>query len=74
MKNGWQVKTLDQISANLDSQRVPITKADRTTGEYPYYGESGIVDYVADYIFEGDTLLVSEDLRRSRSRHLASIG
>ena len=30
-------------------------------GEYPYYGASGIVDYVADYIFDGDYLLVSED-------------
>src|ERR1019366_9700804 len=28
---------------------------------YPYYGASGIVDYVANYIFEGHTLLVSED-------------
>lgn len=61
MNNGWQITTLDQISVNLDSQRVPITKADRTSGEYPYYGASGIVDYVADYIFDGDTLLVSED-------------
>ena len=33
----------------------------RTIGNYPYYGASGIVDYVSDYIFEGDTLLVSED-------------
>ena len=61
MTNGWPVKTLNQIATNLDSQRVPITKADRVGGEYPYYGASGIVDYVADYIFDGDTLLVSED-------------
>ena len=61
MTNGWPVKTLDQIATNLDSQRVPITKADRVGGKYPYYGASGIVDYVADYIFDGDTLLVSED-------------
>ncbi len=61
MSNGWPVKTLDQIATNLDSQRVPITKADRVGGEYPYSGASGIVDYVAEYIFDGDTLLVSED-------------
>ncbi len=61
MKNGWQTKTLDQISTNLDSRRVPITKGVRTSGEYPYYGASGIVDYVADYIFDEDTLLISED-------------
>ena len=61
MKNGWQTKTLDQISINLDSRRVPITKAVRSGGEYPYYGASGIVDFVADYIFDEDTLLISED-------------
>jgi type I restriction enzyme S subunit len=54
-------KTVDEISTNLDSKRIPITKSDREEGEYPYYGASGIVDYVADYIFDGDTLLVSED-------------
>lgn len=57
----WQTKTLDQIAENLDSKRIPITKSDRKSGEYPYYGASGIVDYVADYIFDGDTLLISED-------------
>lgn len=57
----WPTRTIDQISKNLDSKRVPITKSDREAGEFPYYGASGIVDYVADYIFEGDTLLISED-------------
>jgi type I restriction enzyme S subunit len=61
MKKGWQTKTLDQISTNLDSRRVPITKGVREGGEYPYYGASGIVDYVADYIFDEDALLISED-------------
>jgi type I restriction enzyme S subunit len=61
MKDGWQTKTLDQIATNLDSRRVPITKSVRTSGGYPYYGASGIVDYVADYIFDEDTLLISED-------------
>jgi len=58
---GWIETTIDKISANLDSRRIPITKSARSIGEYPYYGASGIVDYVADYIFEGDNLLVSED-------------
>ena len=58
---GWVDTTVDQISTNLDSKRVPITKSERTRGEFPYYGASGIVDYVADYIFDGDALLVSED-------------
>jgi type I restriction enzyme S subunit len=58
---GWVEATVDEVSTNLDSRRIPITKSDRKSGEYPYYGASGIVDYVADFIFEGDTLLVSED-------------
>jgi type I restriction enzyme S subunit len=61
MTNGWETKTLDQISINLDSRRVPITKDVRKAGDFPYYGASGIVDYVADYIFDEDTLLISED-------------
>ena len=58
---GWIETTVDKISTNLDSKRVPITKNVRTSGKYPYYGASGIVDYVGDFIFEGDTLLISED-------------
>lgn len=61
MKREWETKTLDQISVNLDCRRVPITKGVREAGEYPYYGASGIVDYVADYIFDEDVLLISED-------------
>lgn len=57
----WPTKTLEQVSINLDSKRIPITKAARVGGEFPYYGASGIVDFVDDYIFEGDALLISED-------------
>lgn len=46
---------------NFDSKRKPVTKTARTSGDIPYYGASGIVDYVSDYIFDGDYLLVSED-------------
>ena len=56
-----EYKTLPEISENCDRQRKPVTKGNRQAGEYPYYGASGIVDYVADYIFDGDYLLVSED-------------
>ena len=58
---GWVETTVDRLSANLDSRRIPVAKDKRTKGAYPYYGASGIVDYVADYIFDGDALLVSED-------------
>jgi type I restriction enzyme, S subunit len=52
---------LEQVAKNLDSQRKPVTKSDRKAGRVPYYGASGVVDYVHDYIFDGDYLLVSED-------------
>ncbi|HEM6890098.1 TPA: restriction endonuclease subunit S [Providencia rettgeri] len=54
-------KTLGELAENLDSKRKPITSGLRESGEIPYYGASGIVDYVKDYIFDGDYLLVSED-------------
>ena len=53
--------TLDKIAENCDSQRKPVTSGNREAGSIPYYGASGIVDYVKDYIFDGDYLLVSED-------------
>ena len=56
-----QLTTLERLSHNLDSQRQPVTSNKRTAGIYPYYGASGIVDYVDDYIFDGDYLLISED-------------
>ncbi|GMN03757.1 restriction endonuclease subunit S [Erythrobacter sp. MTPC3] len=57
----WRKVRLPDISENLDRQRVPITKRDRVAGSVPYYGASGVVDHVADYIFDEDLLLVSED-------------
>ncbi|GAB5419138.1 MAG: hypothetical protein Crog4KO_06460 [Crocinitomicaceae bacterium] len=57
----WEEKNLGEVCENLDSKRVPITKSKRVPGEIPYYGASGIVDYVADYLFDEDLLLVSED-------------
>lgn len=54
-------KTLGELAENLDAKRKPITSGLRETGSIPYYGASGIVDYVKDYIFDGDFLLVSED-------------
>ncbi len=57
----WEMVELGGLAKNLDGKRVPITKAVRDEGKYPYYGASGIVDYVADFIFDEDLLLISED-------------
>lgn len=54
-------KALGELAENHDSMRKPITSGLREIGDIPYYGASGIVDYVKDFIFDGDYLLVSED-------------
>ena len=60
-EGNWPEKTLNQISENLDRVRVPITKSNRVAGDIPYYGASGVVDHVADFLFDEDLLLISED-------------
>lgn len=52
---------LGEVCKNLDRKRKPITGHNRIPGAIPYYGASGIVDYVKDFIFDEDLLLVSED-------------
>ena len=61
MKQGWEIKKLGEVCDILDHLRVPITKKDRREGIYPYYGASGVQDYVDSYIFDGRYLLVGED-------------
>lgn len=61
MKQGWEIKKLGEVCEVLDSQRKPVTKKDRKEGCYPYYGATGIQDYVDSYIFDGRYLLVGED-------------
>ena len=57
----WEVKTLGEVVTFLDSKRIPITESERKKGIYPYYGASGIIDYVNNYIFDGDYVLLGED-------------
>lgn len=52
---------LGDICEILDSMRVPITASDRKPGPYPYYGANGVQDYVADYIFDDELVLLAED-------------
>lgn len=65
----WETKKLSNLCINLDSQRKPITAKDRVVGSFPYYGASGIVDYVEGYILDGEYLLVSEDGANLLLRH-----
>jgi len=68
--SSWKMVELKNLyEANLDSKRVPITKGDRKAGEIPYYGASGIVDYVEGFLFEEDLLLISEDGANLKDRN-----
>ena len=52
---------LGDICEILDSKRIPITASNRKAGIYPYYGANGIQDYVDDYIFDDELVLLAED-------------
>ena len=52
---------LEDCCEILDSMRIPITASERKSGSYPYYGANGIQDYVADYIFDDELVLLAED-------------
>ena len=52
---------LGDIVEILDSKRRPISKKDRKHGPFPYYGATGIVDYIDGYIFDEELVLVGED-------------
>ncbi len=57
----WEEKKLEEVVVFLDGQRRPLEKGERLSGIYPYYGASGIIDYVDGYLFEGEHILLSED-------------
>lgn len=66
----WKTYKLDDLGEILNSKRVPLNSRERENkkGIFPYYGASGIVDYIDGYIFEGEHVLISEDGENLRSR------
>lgn len=65
----WRDFLLCDLIDNFDNIRVPVKEADRRRGPYPYYGASGIVDYVNNYLFDGYYLLIAEDGENLRTRN-----
>ena len=61
LPDGWEWKTIEDLCEILDRLRKPISQRDRISGEFPYYGASGILDYIKDYIFDERLLLIGED-------------
>jgi type I restriction enzyme S subunit len=70
-KKGWIVKKLGQIVDFWDGSRKPIKDTERAKikGPYPYYGASGIIDYVNEYIFDDEIILLGEDGENIVSRN-----
>jgi len=66
----FKQKTLDNLIDIFDSQRIPLSTTERNKrkGKYPYYGASGVIDYINDFIFDGEYLIISEDGENLRSR------
>ncbi|WP_238273294.1 restriction endonuclease subunit S [Methylobacterium cerastii] len=76
----WETTPLDRAVHNHDARRIPLKKDDRVKrqGAYPYYGASGIIDHIDDYIYDGKYLLIAEDganlLSRSTSIAFTAMG
>ncbi len=66
----WKRYKLEDLAFFHDSKRIPLNSRERENrkGNYPYYGASGIVDFINDYIFDGEYVLISEDGENLRSR------
>ena len=60
---GWQYQPISESMDFFDSQRVPLSSMQRDEMEkiYPYYGAAKLMDYVDDYLFDGEYLLLGED-------------
>ncbi len=63
LPTGWCWATVDQVLDNHDHARVPVKRADRARrqGEFAYYGASGVIDTIDEYLFDGSYLLLGED-------------
>ncbi len=63
LPNGWEWARFGSVVVNYDSKRRPVTKEKRKCefGHYDYYGATGVIDKVDDYIFDGEYLMIGED-------------
>lgn len=68
----WEVCSLSSCLEFLDSKRIPLKQEDRADmqGHYRYFGASGVIDYVNDYIFDGEFILLGEDGENVLSRNV----
>ena len=60
---GWEISPLSELLEVNDARRIPLSNKQRAErqGIYPYYGATGIMDYVDNFLFDEDLLLLAED-------------
>ena len=68
MSSEWPLRALGELTVNHDGRRRPVKESERKRGPYPYYGASGVVDFVDGYLFDGLHLLIGEDGENLRTR------
>ena len=63
ISDSWEWVRLGNILYNLDGKRVPVSVSERNKKAkvYDYYGASGVIDKIDNYIFSKPLLLISED-------------
>ena len=73
----WKSYRLGDVLNVLDYKRIPLSSKEREKrkGVYPYYGAQGIIDYIDDFIFNGEYLLIAEDGEnlKSQKQNIAQI-
>ena len=72
-----ELRKFSELTINFDKERIPLSSSERESkkGKYPYYGAQGIIDYLDEYIFNGEYLLIAEDGENlnSRSQPIANV-
>ena len=63
LPTGWTVTHLEDVVEILDSRRIPVNKTERSkrVGEIPYYGATGQVGWIDDYLFDEELILLGAD-------------
>ncbi|KRK48363.1 type I restriction-modification system specificity subunit [Secundilactobacillus kimchicus JCM 15530] len=57
----WEQRKLKDVVVSFDDRRIPLKSTARSKGRFPYYGATGVIDYVADFLLDGEYVLLAED-------------
>ena len=61
IESKYPISKIGELVNNLDSKRIPLSKNERIAGNIPYYGATGIIDYIDKYLFDEQLVLIGED-------------